>query len=154
MYKRLSRAFVSTHSRPKAAGICPSFGMDRRMFQHTAARRRLVSPGNAHAPVIFVSTHSRPKAAGPTVPHRRELEHRFNTQPPEGGWKAFDVDMSDFSGFNTQPPEGGWLQCSLTIWTNYQFQHTAARRRLVRGDAAPLGADFSFNTQPPEGGWP
>ena len=34
--------------------------------------------------------------------------------------------------FNTQPPEGGWI-CLLRLqFGEYMFQHTAARRRLVR----------------------
>ena len=36
------------------------------MFQHTAARRRLVAPFNYLPPMKLVSTHSRPKAAGGT----------------------------------------------------------------------------------------
>ena len=56
---------VSTHSRPKAAGVAgqmvrlKGFG-----FQHTAARRRLDHPGRLH----------------------RYRSTCFNTQPPEGGW--------------------------------------------------------------------
>ena len=34
---------------------------------------------------------------------------RFNTQPPEGGWKGFRRPLFCSSCFNTQPPEGGWL---------------------------------------------
>ena len=34
-----------------------------------------------------------------------------------------------------------------------QFQHTAARRRLVRLSAGRIRYGYSFNTQPPEGGW-
>jgi len=36
------------------------------------------------------------------------------------------------SGFNTQPPEGGWGVNSKVIKIYKRFQHTAARRRLVR----------------------
>ena len=98
----------------------------------------------------------------------------FNTQPPEGGWKA--VRKNDRSGrrFNTQPPEGGWLTArrystvhcvsthsrpkaagaALVIIPNAgMFQHTAARRRLGEF-LAYANAELSFNTQPPEGGWP
>ena len=89
MLSRLMR--VSTHSRPKAAGmdtvktLAPGL-----MFQHTAARRRLVSGARPyaddHAPFQHtaarrrldhtnhcsvtqqtVSTHSRPKAAGASL---------------------------------------------------------------------------------------
>ena len=56
--------FVSTHSRPKAAGF--AFGL--------FGERR------------DVSTHSRPKAAGPFVKLASDGLNGFNTQPPEGGW--------------------------------------------------------------------
>ena len=60
-----SRLFVSTHSRPKAAGP-PLFAV--------------VHLGEA------VSTHSRPKAAGNTASAKDSNKLCFNTQPPEGGW--------------------------------------------------------------------
>ena len=64
--------YVSTHSRPKAAGVLtvtdPS-GLT--LFQHTAARRRL-----ARAPPI------------------RQGQAGFNTQPPEGGWQPSDAFTS------------------------------------------------------------
>ena len=79
--------FVSTHSRPKAAGFCDFFqrcalrcfntqppeggwkvkgfmGLPRSLFQHTAARRRLDNPYYYTKRMKNVSTHSRPKAAG------------------------------------------------------------------------------------------
>ena len=60
----LRNAFVSTHSRPKAAG----------------------SQGNALGSSTTVSTHSRPKAAGTQIQRARIDRRSFNTQPPEGGW--------------------------------------------------------------------
>ena len=79
--------YVSTHSRPKAAGgscWCASMGgccfntqppeggwsdctggFSREMtFQHTAARRRLAAVMHRLKLARIVSTHSRPKAAG------------------------------------------------------------------------------------------
>ena len=56
---------VSTHSRPKAAG----YGIQRPIDQ------------------ALVSTHSRPKAAGRRRKSMRRRRRRFNTQPPEGGWR-------------------------------------------------------------------
>ena len=83
-------------------------------FQHAAARRRL------------------------DVPVRKPPygSHRFNTQPPEGGWAVKEVydpnlDVSTRSRpkaagpenartqirpekrFNTQPPEGGWVRKAI-----------------------------------------
>ena len=54
---------VSTHSRPKAAASPPMRSPARRLFQHTAARRRLRSPCASRGGSRHVSTHSRPKAA-------------------------------------------------------------------------------------------
>ena len=61
----LSEAKVSTHSRPKAAGLYDGdVGVVRTWFQHTAARRRLDRQVNHSSALGCVSTHSRPKAAG------------------------------------------------------------------------------------------
>ena len=79
---------VSTHSRPKAAGIAALAKWEPRI----------------------VSTHSRPKAAGRDGPSRFDRRHRFNTQPPEGGW----------------------IRLTSGTAQTLQFQHTAARRRLAR----------------------
>ena len=59
-----------------------------------------------------------------------QVTPRFNTQPPEGGWKTREMRISQHFGFNTQPPEGGWIHL-------YAHHEPTAR----------------FNTQPPEGGW-
>ena len=78
-------------------------------------------------------------------------------------------------GFNTQPPEGGWSVFRVQLRLTTGFQHTAARRRLantimqdnpedgVSTHSRPkaAGPTFAvsakdrtgFNTQPPEGGW-
>ena len=59
---------VSTHSRPKAAGLKALFLlMMTFQFQHTAARRRLGSAFNLNDNATNVSTHSRPKAAGISI---------------------------------------------------------------------------------------
>ena len=57
-----------------------------RLFQHTAARRRLAAIED----------------------YVKSLAHRFNTQPPEGGWRIMFIRINGAFGFNTQPPEGGW----------------------------------------------
>ena len=59
--------FVSTHSRPKAAGVGNILSIQ----------------------LIIVSTHSRPKAAGQQTRQATRYSRGFNTQPPEGGWLLF-----------------------------------------------------------------
>ena len=79
---------------------------------------------------MYVSTHSRLKAAGLFQGRNAPVRERFNTQPPEGGWRPELATIQKGNSFNTQPPEGGWA-------------------RAVKCALARIG----FNTQPPEGGW-
>ena len=123
---------VSTHSRPKAAGTYSRITCEKSLkFQHTAARRRLVVVKAWQYFVGNVSTHSRPKAAGEALYWGVEAAIRFNTQPPEGGWRLAVRLHSCCDCFNTQPPEGGWNRPSFATPTKIEFQHTAARRRLA-----------------------
>ena len=101
----ITNVTVSTHSRPKAAADTPQSGDVVVWFQHTAARRRLISAetspavangfntqppeGGCYIQALFdiingVSTHSRPKAAD-RAHLARQRKVCFNTQPPEGG---------------------------------------------------------------------
>ena len=120
---------VSTHSRPKAAGLARRCGRWKHWFQHTAARRRLAKVGT-----IFKQSGQFQHTAA-----RRRLVSNFstfsasscfNTQPPEGGWAKPKTSAAPSRCFNTQPPEGGW-QPICPEWLSH----------------------CSFNTQPPEGGW-
>ena len=144
---------VSTHSRPKAAGL-------------------VVTP----KPKISCSFNTQPPEGG--WRHAGVggcAQKSFNTQPPEGGWSGAKISHTSKSGFNTQPPEGGWHRINdLIIYVDLvsthsrpkaagrfvmiriiqhfvsthsrpkaagvialggllisEFQHTAARRRLV-----------------------
>ena len=80
--------YVSTHSRPKAAGVFGYF------CTHFLQRFNTQPPegGWLNEP--------------PNV-HKTEC---FNTQPPEGGWCRCTHRRSVRDSFNTQPPEGGWVQ--------------------------------------------
>ena len=104
------RWFQHTAARRRLA-IAFDFPCMNPVFQHTAARRRLESPQNLMYDGYVVSTHSRPKAAGVAMAARQ----------------------SAILGFNTQPPEGGWSLYCWSLPATIRFQHTAARRRLVRG---------------------
>ena len=79
-------SMISTHSRPKAAGFAIYYCFRQKLFQHTAARRRLAKPTTIKAAPSY-----------------------FNTQPPEGGWGSKRSAQSLGINFNTQPPEGGWF---------------------------------------------
>ena len=121
---------VSTHSRPKAAGLHDWALITHQMFQHTAARRRL--------------GRNRDSGIRPIG---------FNTQPPEGGWSrarrrgCFWLSVSTHSR-----PKAAGVGIKVFRHTDVGFQHTAARRRLG-SPFQHICVRHSFNTQPPEGGW-
>ena len=108
----LNQAFVSIHSRPKAAAKMRSENWWQRQCFNT-------QPPEGGCVDYFanmllngkVSIHSRPKAAAGWDIPSVEAVKRFNTQPPEGGCD----ELNNFAG-------------SLAM-----FQHTAARRRLPMG---------------------
>ena len=150
---KITRATVSTHSRPKAAGGAGHVPFAGRKFQHTAARRRLVfstltailgilfqhtaarrrlgQPSKSATACRIVSTHSRPKAAGRQAAGAQNRRNGFNTQPPEGGWVGMYRPMMAAMGVSTHS------------------RPKAAGQGLPQPPATPTG----FNTQPPEGGW-
>ena len=114
-YRRYRCRVVSTHSRPKAAGSFESaLSVLVWLFQHTAARRRLVPWRRLHQP------------------HRG-----FNTQPPEGGWQVF-INFMMFS-FTFQHTAARRRLDNFVKTDNIHilFQHTAARRRLVVQQSKP-----------------
>ena len=148
---KLSIQCVSTHSRPKAAGIFANSLKSMVTFQHTAARRRLDSfvklriakvkfqhtaarrrlaflQSNAYLPCLFQHTAAR---------RRLENDRRYFVVWPEFQHTAARRRLAYFtawsissSGFNTQPPEGGWHCRAVNSDMAWLFQHTAARRRL------------------------
>ena len=101
----------------------------QRVFQHTAARRRLAERKIiAFAGVKFQHTAARRRLVMLTV--RKHPHFCFNTQPPEGGWRDGQARLDCRWSFNTQPPEGGWVYAAAVFNHGTAFQHTAARRRL------------------------
>ena len=52
-----------------------------------------------------------------------------------------DTIQKQAFGFNTQPPEGGWTSTFSVLMMFIEFQHTAARRRLVY----PLSDDRPYS---------
>ena len=101
---------VSTHSRPKAAGITD--GLYKRpvnKFQHTAARRRLAR--RRHVAVW--------------------CEHCFNTQPPEGGWGTFKIPANALRSVSThsRPKAAGTLNIAGVC--NYNPVSTHSRPKAA-----------------------
>ena len=144
---------VSTHSRPKAAGVKHGACCQRRWcfnsqppeggwphahtcrhpaagFQLTAARRRLAALCKGWC--ALHSFNSQPPEGGWELAQKRRFRSiRFNSQPPEGGWTSTTKAAAAAACFNSQPPEGGWRSKPRPAHLSAKFQLTAARRRLV-----------------------
>ena len=110
---------VSTHSRPKAAGLSELLPAKRhKVSTHSrpkAAGQTWVTQVNPE--VIIVSTHSRPKAAGGVVVA-----------------DVIDRDLFQHTAARRRL-EHPWWVCRL----QQMFQHTAARRRLGPYQCATTG---------------
>ena len=78
------------------------------MFQHTAARRRLVTDKAFIEAYLLVSTHSRPKAAGAVVTDALNIMDVSTHSRPKAAGGTAPVGLTGDIRFNTQPPEGGW----------------------------------------------
>ena len=122
-----------------------------RVFQHTAARRRLAAAQPlAGSMSLFQHTAAR-RRLDPCDERQSDLQC-FNTQPPEGGW-IFAAPVGKSNGTvstHSRPKAAGTRRkksCPSAL-----FQHTAARRRLAHLHQRQHDG-VCFNTQPPEGGW-
>ena len=145
------------------------------MFQHTAARRRLVAARHGEMKTAVVSTHSRPKAAGNIksagkyesyvsthsrpkaagfTPDNTFSEYGVSTHSrPKAAGCGYGFRLTTFNGFNTQPPEGGWFCAACRPFHLTTFQHTAARRRLGRlRDTAMIDNRVSTHSRPKAAG--
>ena len=144
---------VSTHSRPKAAArdklctldITQSFNTQpleggcsvattaqnkNGKFQHTAARRRLLSHIDWMRARYKVSTHSRSKAAASKGRGYGNSLTSFNTQPLEGG--CLDLcELPERYTVSTHSRSKAAANKNVSQLLLLKFQHTAARRRLL-----------------------
>ena len=75
----------------------------------------------------------------------------FNTQPPEGGCSHLFYQSVTPKEFQHTAARRRLLVVLITEALVDLFQHTAARRRLV-SKVKEKGDLKCFNTQPPEGG--
>ena len=99
---------VSTHSRPKAAGMNVAT-VQNIVSVSTHSRPKaagwLLIPYPNRGPV---STHSRPKAAGEYKNHADHADGQFQHTAARRRLADFYRCRLQSRSFNTQPPEGGW----------------------------------------------
>ena len=141
--------FVSTHSRPKAAGAAAAARQPAvSVSTHSRPKAAGAQPGTWRIDMA-VSTHSRPKAAGVAYAVRKHLRHWFQHTAarrrlgfglssfstissvsthsrPKAAGGVFTVLLAIKNSFNTQPPEGGWGMDKGLCLDFVEFQHTAA----------------------------
>ena len=100
---------------------------------------------------VEVSTHSRPKAAGPANGIFYPLFNvSTHSRPKAAG--TFIKNILIPIKFQHTAARRRLVRIDGVENDAHKFQHTAARRRLVLFICNLIGLR-SFNTQPPEGGW-
>ncbi len=197
MRGELRQRHVSTHSRPKAAGklsshsgqysigfnsqppeggwFLPSFRtVFPRLFQLTAARRRLVAEKRTTSSCMAVSTHSRPKAAGIRIERDNDkITVSTHSRPKAAGRRANQVARAVAVSTHSRPKAAGLLvgisQGGTAVSTHSRpkaagrpiypvtvtFIVSTHSRPKAAGKGNRLGHVWPgcFNSQPPEGGW-
>ena len=120
------------------------------MFQHTAARRRLLYKSlKDDKAILFQHTAARRRLAA--VPIIAAFPRVFQHTAARRRLKKTDWRVIGVSGVSTHSrpkAAGNVVELKAEPWA---FQHTAARRRLIF-DLTAVRPTLSFNTQPPEGG--
>ena len=110
---RFSKLFQHTAARRRLASILV-LCIFAYMFQHTAARRRLGgSSGGSNQPKKFQHTAARRRLGNGS--HLLKCTHSlFQHTAARRRLVRFSIFPSCFLGFNTQPPEGGWVKDGST----------------------------------------
>ena len=128
MPPRPPKLFQHTAARRRLLSVSVS-RISRAAFQHTAARRRLRLWRNERTPYLVVSTHSRPKAAAgrrfPVIRHSAVSTH--------------------------SRPKAAALRIGSCVWFFKVSTHSRPKAAAA-GDGVDQKICQSFNTQPPEGG--
>ena len=100
------------------------------MFQHTAARRRLVRLINYNDRTVIVSTHSRPKAAGSKRQRNSPpVAVSTHSRPKAAGYFRRLFALFGIVSTHSRPKAAGALFMPALV-AYRMFQHTATRRRL------------------------
>ena len=167
---------VSTHSRPKAAGltpipqslplgcfntqppeggwvICPYIPQS---YQAVSTHSRPKAAGTSAKVDILadaVSTHSRPKVAGNLSGIEITIFTVSTHSRPKAAGTASRRSIIQLNVSTHSRPKAAGSHAPSRLKTILEFQHTAARRRLGTTSTGRRVSFGSFNTQPPEGGW-
>ena len=161
--------WVSTHSRPKAAGIEPlRISSLVSMFQHTAARRRLGHfPSETHGMGLFQHTAARRRLGnwytpelmlflfqhtaarrrlGPTKNRQNKFQWFQHTAARRRLAASFRVCAQLFSVSTHSRPKAAGRDGEMGSVVCGWFQHTAARRRLASEATSAIRASLFQHT--------
>ena len=120
---------VSTHSRPKAAGSRDLFALVNQPFQHTAARRRLAS----------------------LIDWLQGLPC-FNTQPPEGGWGIAERFKNCRIVSTHSRPKAAGSRPTLLCWHSVVSTHSRPKAAGTSVGATPEEIKVSTHSRPKAAG--
>ena len=122
---------VSTHSRPKAAGLQKMWGGDLSTVSTHSRPKAAGGMGVAQAIKQVVSTHSRPKAAGSFLTDNyNAVRVSTHSRPKAAGFRRPCVTKCLTLFQHTAARRRLEIVELRKIYTSL-FQHTAARRRLA-----------------------
>ena len=151
VFDAIQKLPVSTHSRPKAAAAGRMTTHQRaRVFQHTAARRRL--PGMVQVPsLVLWFQHTAARRRLRPIRGLCCLYGCFNTQPPEGGCEPGPIGFADKPVSTHSRPKAAApaFACGLVPWA--VSTHSRPKAAACSRTWANIWIS-GFNTQPPEGG--
>ena len=122
---------VSTHSRPKAAGVAMCYLIPR-----------------------YFGFNTQPPEGGWALPNRSKPSlSSFNTQPPEGGWLKRLILIDNLPAFQHTAARRR-LASKSDKWRQVVLVSTHSRPKAAGTTKNKLWKKHCcFNTQPPEGGW-
>ena len=145
----LRRLFQHTAARRRLAAT-PAKRAARRRFQHTAARRRLTLNNADITTLIRVSTHSRPKAAVSESFGRVRNSWFQHTAARRRLHPSRVVRPRHFVSTHSRPKAAGDILRARVVIS--VFQHTAARRRLHDQVTVQFIYDVSTHSRPKAAG--
>ena len=128
----ITKRIVSTHSRAEAAARLTGLNVEQILKVSTHSRAEAAAEFALSMGRKFkVSTHSRAEAAAYKL-NKNDSDLQVSTHSrAEAAAHCFCGWLAIISSFNTQPRRGGCFLRDSHHKLNFQFQHTAAQRRLL-----------------------
>ena len=119
------------------------------VFQHTAARRRLLRERSGRHLTRAVSTHSRPKAAANSTSKRVQGLSVSTHSRPKAAAPFHLAILRCHNCFNTQPPEGGcFVDAAIGVRREDVSTHSRPKAAAHRPDELQPAMHVSTHSRP------